>query len=159
MRQMSLLESLLDSRAEFVLVGGMAAVAHGSSQLTRDLDISVPLEAVNFLKIQEALRSHHPMVRAGKDRIPMNLDAASASRLRNLYILTDQGNLDCLGDIPGIGEFSHVVAQSIELEIAGRSCRVISIEALIRAKETIGRPRDLLVVAELRAILELRRRD
>ncbi len=34
----------------------------------------------------------------------------------------------------------------------GRACHVISLDDLIRAKETLGREKDLLAVKELRAI-------
>jgi hypothetical protein len=151
MRQLSL---LLENEIALVLVGGMAAVAHGSSQLTRDLDICVPLDADSFLRLQSALRAFNPRVRAGRDRVPLNLDAAAARRLKNLYILTDQGNLDCLGHIAGIGDYDASVSQSVEIIVSGRACRVLSLEALIRTKETMGRPRDLMAAAELRAILE-----
>jgi hypothetical protein len=154
MRQLSLLESLLESDVAFVLIGGMAAVAHGSSLLTRDLDICVPLDAATFLRVQSALLPHHPRVRAGRDRIPLNLDAESARHLKNLYILTDQGNLDCLGEVAGIGNYDAALRQSVEIVVSGRVCRVLGLEALIRAKETLGRPRDLLALKELRAILE-----
>lgn len=43
---------------------------------------------------------------------------------------------------------------SIEIELFGRRCRVLSIEALIQAKEAMGREKDLIAVKELRAILE-----
>ena len=38
-----LLQRLADSGLEFVIVGGYAAVTHGSSLVTRDLDICVAL--------------------------------------------------------------------------------------------------------------------
>lgn len=36
-----LLKRLLESKIEFVLIGGYAAVLHGSSQVTQDIDISL----------------------------------------------------------------------------------------------------------------------
>jgi hypothetical protein len=56
--------------------------------------------------------------------------------------------------ILGVGDFERVRAASIEIELFGRHCRVISLEDLIRAKETLGREKDLLAVKELRAIRE-----
>jgi hypothetical protein len=158
MRQLSLLETLLQNRVAFVLVGGMAAVAHGSSQLTRDLDICVPLSGDNFLLIQTSLQGFNPRLRAGKDRIPLDLDSESAGRLKNLYILSDEGNLDCLGEVAGIGDYAAALAASVAIDVRGHSCRVLSLDALIRAKEAMGRPRDLLTVLELRAIQEKKSR-
>lgn len=57
----------------------------------------------------------------------------------------------------GAGDFEVVRAASIDIELLGRRCRVISAEALIRAKEAMGRDKDMIAVKELRAIAEKRR--
>jgi hypothetical protein len=59
-----------------------------------------------------------------------------------------------LSSILGVGDFERVRAGSIEIELLGRRCRVISLENLIQAKEALGREKDLLAVKELRAIRE-----
>lgn len=51
-----LLESPLDGEVEFVVIGGVAAVLHGSTVLTRDLDICIPTGSGSFLKLQAALK-------------------------------------------------------------------------------------------------------
>ena len=142
MRQLSLLDCLLNGEVAFVLIGGMAAVAHGSTQLTRDLDICVPLRADNFLRLQAALAPLHPRARAGVGRIPLQLDEDAAGRLQNPYVLTDEGNLDCVGNVVGVGDYDAAVADSVEIGVSGHSCRVLGLEALIRSKEAVGRPRD-----------------
>lgn len=57
-----------------------------------------------------------------------------------------------LGSILGVGEFQRVNEHSSEIELFGRRCRVISLDDLIRAKEALGREKDLLAAKELRAI-------
>src|SRR5215472_5989973 len=47
-----------------------------------------------------------------------------------------------------------VRSASVEIELFGRRCRVISVEDLIQAKEALGRDKDLLAAKELRAIRE-----
>jgi len=47
-----------------------------------------------------------------------------------------------------------VRAASIEIELFSRHCRVISLDALIQAKEALGREKDRLAAKELRAIRE-----
>lgn len=149
-----LLDGLLSEGVEFVVVGGVAAVLHGSTLLTRDLDICVPLGSDSFLKLQAALAPLNPRVRAGADQIPLQLDAGQADRLRNLYVSTDEGRLDCLGYVAGVGDYDAVLRDSIPITLGGRTCRVIGIDALIRAKEVTGRPHDLQTVIQLRAIRE-----
>ena len=154
MGQTTILDCLIQHEVAFVVIGGMAAVAHGSSQLTQDLDICVPLGAEAFLQLQTALQGLHPRVRTGRERVPLDLDRDIAARLKNLYLLTDEGNLDCLGDVIGVGGYEAALAESVEIQLNGRPCHVLGLLALIRSKEALGRPRDLLTATELRAILE-----
>jgi hypothetical protein len=48
----------------------------------------------------------------------------------------------------------RVRAASIQVELFDRSCRVISLDDLIQAKEALGREKDLLTAKELRAARE-----
>ena len=149
-----LLSRLVAAEIPFVIIGGLAAVLHGSTLLTRDLDICIPLGADRILRLQAALTDLHPRVRAGAAWIPLTLDPAQAAAVRNLYIQTDEGRLDCLGDVAGVGDFSAVLAQSVELTLDAFSCRVLGLDALIRAKEATSRPHDLETLVQLKAIRE-----
>ena len=51
-------------------------------------------------------------------------------------------------------QLHHLIQRLSDAEVFGRRCRVISIDDLIRAKESLARPKDLLAAQELRAILE-----
>lgn len=74
--------------------------------------------------------------------------------MNNLYLETELGPIDFLGSILGIGDFERVRSASIEIDLFGRRCRVISLQDLIRAKEALGRDKDRLAAIELRAIAE-----
>ena len=74
--------------------------------------------------------------------------------LRNLYLDTDWGQLNCLGEILGVGSYEDVSAHTVAVEISGGFCRILSIDALIRAKEAMGRQRDREAALQLRAIRE-----
>jgi hypothetical protein len=67
---------------------------------------------------------------------------------------TQLGPIDFLGTILGIGDFARVRAASIEIELFGRRCRVISLQDLIQAKEALSRDKDVIAAKELRAIAE-----
>jgi hypothetical protein len=41
-----------------------------------------------------------------------------------------------------VGGYQAVAAHSVPVELAGGVCRILSIDALIRAKEAMGRQRD-----------------
>ncbi len=153
-----LLENLLGDDVQFVIIGGVAAALHGSTLLTRDLDICIPLGSESLLRLQAALQGLNPRIRAGSDSIPLELDESAAAAVKNLYITTDEGRLDCLGFVDGVGDFAMVLRESVELNLGGFSCRVLGLQALIREKEASGRPHDLQTVVQLKALQE-RARD
>jgi hypothetical protein len=76
------------------------------------------------------------------------------SSIKNLYLQTDLGILDVLGFVSGIGEFDEVNKNSITIELFGEPCRMLSLEALIVAKKTMGSTRDLMTARELELIAE-----
>src|SRR5215831_12172942 len=106
---------LVEAQVEFVLVGGFAAVAHGATLVTRDVDICCRFSEENLRRIQNALRDVHPVHRLRPD-LPLILTPEQCERLKNLYLKTDLGALDCLGEVLGIGDFEAVLRQSVEVE-------------------------------------------
>jgi hypothetical protein len=149
-----LLQRLCDAEIDFVIVGGFAAMLHGSALLTRDLDVCAVLTAANVAKLRDTFRDLNPTHRFTPQRLSFLDNPDTGVSLKNLYLQTELGPIDILGAITGIGDFDQVRAGSIEIELFGRKCRVISVDALIKAKEALGREKDKLAAKELRAILE-----
>lgn len=54
---------LVEAQVEFVLVGGFAAVAHGATLVTRDVDICCRFSEANLGRIQKAVSDLHPVHR------------------------------------------------------------------------------------------------
>jgi len=150
----SLLTRLIQGEIEFVVVGGFAAVAHGVSLPTQDIDVCCRFTPENLLKLQGAIADLHPVHRMVPSRPPLQLTVETCAGLRNLYLDTDWGQLDCLGEILGVGGYEDVSAHAVAVEISGGVCRILSIDALIRAKEAMGRQRDREAALQLRAIRE-----
>ena len=90
-------------------------------------------------------------------RKPLELTAANAGEFRNLSLDTDLGPLDCLSVIQGIGGYEQVRRASVPIGVEGRQFRVLSLDALITAKEAMNRPRDREAVRQLKALRQLRR--
>ena len=149
----SLLTRLIDADVRFVVVGGYAAVAHGSTILTRDIDICVPFDAANVEALLAATEDLHPVHRMSPARPPFDRSALTTN-WKNLNLHTDWGQLDCLGEIEGIGSYEEVEARSDEVSLGDASCRILTIDALILAKEAMGRPKDREAVIQLKAIRE-----
>jgi predicted nucleotidyltransferase len=149
-----LLQRLCDAEIEFVIVGGFAAVIHGSSLLTRDLDVCALLTQENVNKLREALQDLRPVHRLSGQKLSFLDNPAADVTVNNLYLGTDLGPVDFLSNILGVGDFDSVRARAVEVELFGRRCRVISLDDLIRAKEALKRDKDQQAVLQLRAIRE-----
>jgi hypothetical protein len=146
-----LVRRLIAADVEFVLVGGLAGVAHGVTLVTRDVDICCRFTEPNLMRIQNAFADLHPVHRSRPD-LPLDLTREQCASLKNLYLRTDLGVVDCLGEILGIGDFERVAEHGVELDSPVGKCRVLGLEALIRAKEAMGRDHDRIAVKQLKEI-------
>jgi hypothetical protein len=151
---LDLLRRLVDAHACFVLVGGMAGAAHGSSIVTEDVDVCVPFDEENIGRVLDALRGLNPKMRMRPDRPPVPDDVSQLRGLRNLYVVCDAGQIDLLGEITGVGGYDLVMRGAITLDLGGFECRVMGLEDLIRSKRALGRPKDLRAAAELEIVLQ-----
>lgn len=142
---------LISAKVEFVLVGGFAAVAHGVTLVTRDVDICCRFSETNLMRIHEAVADLHP-VHFPRTDLPLALTPELCAELKYLYLKTDLGKLDCLSDVLGVGDFDHVVKHSIELELPIGKCRVLDLDTLVAAKEAMGRDHDRITVNHLKEI-------
>jgi hypothetical protein len=150
----ALMRRLIEAQVEFVLVGGFAAVAHGVTLITRDVDICCRFDESNLMRVQKAVADLHPTHRSHPD-MPLQLTPELCSRLKNLYLKTDLGVIDCLGEVRGVGNFDEAQKHSIEVELPGGTCRVLDIDTLIRAKEAMDRDHDRITVKHLKEIKAL----
>ena len=64
------LTALCKAEVSFILIGGMAAVAQGSSYVTSDIDIFYERRLSNFQKITTALRPLHQCLRGVDPSVP-----------------------------------------------------------------------------------------
>lgn len=144
-----LLRVLASSKVDFILVGGVAAAAHGSPRSTQDVDVVYRRDAENLARLAVALRCHHPYLRGAPPGLPFRLDVETLRAGLNFTLTTDLGWIDLLGEIAGAGNYDDIEARSLTIEVFGVSCRVVDLDTLIEAKRSAGRPKDLEAVAEL----------
>jgi hypothetical protein len=151
---LDILKRLTENHVSFVVIGGFAATVYGCSIMTEDMDICCDFSLENLLRLQKALASLHPVHRMTPGRKPLELTLENAAGLKNLYIDTDLGTLDCLGYVNGIGDFGQALKASRKIETDGLTLNILTIDALIEAKEAMRRPRDQQAVIQLKAIRE-----
>jgi len=151
-----LLKELHRLDVEFVIIGGMAAVAQGSAYLTLDLDLCYSRKRENLEKLAEALGSFQPRLRGAPPDLPFCLDAATLRSGMNFTLSTNLGDLDILGEVSGLGGYAEALLFSEEIELYGMRCRVLTLEGLIKSKKAAGRTKDLMLLPELEALVEIR---
>jgi hypothetical protein len=105
---LDLLKRLNKHNVEFVLVGGMACVIHGSQVVTQDVDICAPLTPENITGLLAALAGINLRFRMGADLRPLPDAPEALAGFSNLYLVTDLGQLDVLSEIAGVGDYSQV---------------------------------------------------
>lgn len=147
-----LLELLAGGDVEFVVIGGYAAVLHGSSYVTQDLDICIVCSPENIERLRRLLKDLDPRHRMTAQKLSFLETPPPGTELKNIYLRTRLGVLDVLSEVLGVGGFERLNAQAREMRLGGKTVRVMSIQDLIAAKETLARDKDLLVAKELRVI-------
>lgn len=153
----SLTTLLLDRGVEFILVGGAAALVHGSATGTQGYDIVHSREAANVQRLQALLTELDASFRAdlsGRHLVPT---AEHLSGRGQLLLTTRLGPLDLLGTLHDGRGYDELIARTISLGVEGRVLRVLDLPTLIEVKTAAGRPKDKIVVAELLPLLGRKR--
>ena len=130
LRADEILRRLVERGVDFVVVGGIAAVLHGSARNTFDLDISFATDEANLVALA-------------------NVRASLCASL---------GELDAKPRPPGAPPYTELRRNADRYDLGGFNVSVASIDDLIAIKQAAGRAKDLLDVEELEAIKRLRHR-
>ena len=150
-----ILKALQDQGLDFVVIGGVAASLHGSPVGTTDVDVCISFSDENLPKIIAAMRPLHPRLRHRPDRMPLPEDIERLRGLKNLYLDTDLGKVDLLGELPGICTYEELAGRTVIKHLEGLACRVLDLDTLIKAKQHAGRDKDHSNVMHLQAIKKM----
>jgi hypothetical protein len=148
-----IIRALLEARVECVVVGGVAAMMHGASRATEDIDFVAPLTVENCIRILSALHPFHLKFYQTLGHPPVLRTAAELAQFRNLYFDSELGIVDLLGELPPIGTYERVASSALPVDVGlDIPLQLISLDDLIAVKEFVARPKDVAVAAELKAI-------
>ncbi len=151
----SLLQRLARAHVEFVVIGGLAVLTHGHIRATVDLDVCYARTPENLQRIVDALAPLHPRLRGAPEGLPFFFDVQTLRNGLNFTLATDEGEVDLLGEVTGVGGYNDLALQALTTEAFGVEVRLMSLQDLIRSKAAAGRPKDLLDLEALRAIAKL----
>lgn len=151
----NLLEKLVNNEVDFVIVGDWAGIVYGCTYVTQGIEICCDFSPANLLALQKAISDLEPVHRMTPGPKRLDLTEQACKQLKNLYLDTMMGQLDCLSFIDGLGDFERVKQFSELVEVEGITMRVLSLNALIKAKKSMNRPRDRQALLQLEAIRKL----
>jgi len=116
------------------------------------IDVCAPVNPDTTTRIVRALQDLRPVFRDRPDLGVVLPDNHNLRLLKTLYLYTDAGKLDVLGELPEVCTYDELVGRCVTMEISGIRCLVVDIDTLMEAKRVAGRPKDLLTIHQLNAV-------
>lgn len=153
-----LIRTLTNAHVEFIVVGGVAANAHGAARVTADVDVVYARDAENLGRVVAALVPLEPYLRGAPPGLPFEWSADTLRAGLNFTLTTTAGPIDLLGEIVGGGGYDDLLPHSTVVQAFDADIRLLDLPWLIKVKRAAGRPKDLEVIAELEALQEELRR-
>ena len=135
----------------YVLIGGVAARLHGSIRKTGDVDICPEPSQENALRLTSAMVQLGAKIYVDENHpaLPFSADASSLLGQQLINVLTKFGRLDVVWTPPGTDGYGDLIRDAVVMNVVGQDVAVASIDALIRSKGAIDRPKDRDVIADL----------
>src|SRR5512136_2442340 len=137
-----ILRLLAENGVDFIVVGMAAGILQGVPLTTVDLDVVHRRSRENVERLLRVLSKLEATYRHD----PRRLRPGESHLIGpgHQLLATTLGDLDCLGTIDEDRGYEELLPLSIEMALGeGRTVRVLTLPALVEAKERAGRPKDL----------------
>lgn len=160
--QRRLLSALHRHHVDYLVIGGVAAQAHGAQRATQDLDCVPDTSTDNLARLAGALRELHTRLRVGgmldeeARSLPLQLDAQSLAANTVWNFTTDAGAVDILQGLPDASgrrqSYAELLPRSEARAYGGVTVRVAALSDIIDSKQWANRPKDHQALPELIAL-------
>jgi len=150
-----IIEVLNEYNVAYVLIGGLAAIFHGSPVSTGDADICPKRSAENLQRLAAALRAMNAGIfspDAPSKGHAFTCDATFLDQMEMLNLATDYGRLDIAMTPSGTRGFDDLSKSAETFAIKNTDVPVASLADVIRSKEAAGRLKDQRTLPLLREI-------
>ena len=146
---------LAEHGVRFVVVGGFAAIVHGSPYATFDVDVVPAIDADNLSRLSEALKELDARVWTNDEPEGLTFDHSGETlgRATMWNLVTAHGRLDITFRPSGTRGFDDLRRDAATLTVLGQPVVVASLADVVRSKEAAGRRKDELVLPVLRELL------
>lgn len=153
-----MLRVLLEHEVRFVVIGGYAAIVHGSPFPTEDLDITPDAALDNLARLSDALREMDARIStdAAPEGLPFDHDAESLAAATVWNLTTRFGELDISFVPNGTTGYDDLMRDAQPVTARDVLVPVASLADVIRSKQAANRPKDQRVLPVLREILASR---
>ncbi len=152
----TLLARLAASGADFLLVGGLAAVAQGAPLTTIDVDVVHRRDADNVARLLEFLEAVDARYRGRPAGQVLRPTPEALGGPGHQLLATSLGPLDLLGAIEGGRDYRSLLPEAVTVTVEGQPVRVVRLEALAELKRGSTDPKGLLTLAILEETLRRR---
>lgn len=151
-----LFQVLAEPDVAYVLIGGLAAVLHGSTAMTNDADIVPAADDENMERLAKALLALQARLRAEDhpEGVAFDPHPALLRSMAMLNMTTRCGDLDLTLSLAAVGGYDELVPASNTFELAGVHVKVAALADIIRSKEAAGRAKDHATLPILYALRE-----
>ncbi|MSO79317.1 MAG: hypothetical protein EXQ79_06885 [Acidimicrobiia bacterium] len=153
-RPLENLRTLAAHQARFVVIGGYAAVLHGTALVTFDADICPDPDPTNLKRLCAALKDMDARLRTSTDPdgVPFDCTASFLSRMSVLNLVTDNGPLDLSFRPAASDGYEDLAVNARDIDIGGFVIKVAALDDVIRSKEMVGRGKDTAALPHLYAL-------
>ena len=147
---------LARNHVQYVVIGGLAAVLHGSPLATFDVDVCPARDSDNLERLAQALREMDARIRTAD--VPGGLgfgcDAAFLAGVALLNLVTRFGDLDLSFTPSGTEGYPDLERRAQHMKIHDLEIPVAALDDVIRSKEAANREKDRLALPLLRRLRE-----
>jgi hypothetical protein len=141
----AIVRTLAKHKVDYVLIGGLAAVLHGSPAMTNDADICPEPSLDNLRRLAAALRDMKARIRSEEvpDGLKFAVDEHFLSKMPMVNCTTRYGDFDIASHPTGFnGGYAELAAHAVEFDVDGTRVKVAALADIIRTKETANRAKD-----------------
>jgi hypothetical protein len=148
-------------QVDYVVIGGIAVIAHGHTRNTRAVDFVAAVDGANLRRLAGAFRELGARL-SGTDAHLLDVDVYDPKTLgngANFTLETDAGGLDFFSEVPGAAPYDKMRERALAIDLGGLVIRVAGLDDLVRMKQAAGRPQDIDDIAALLAPRRVPRAD
>lgn len=146
--------SLERHRVEYVLIGGLAAVLHGSPLRTNDAHVCPNRERGNLERLADALTDLDARLFTADGPVEFTCDAEFLERVQILTLATSAGRLDVSFRPTGVDGYAELVEHAVDHAIEGVVVPTAALDDVIRSKRAADREKDRAALPTLEALRE-----